>query len=382
MSHGGSAPEIDGDSVIMAESEKYSVWAETGYRAQASGESYPLGTVVLLVREKKASSYIAESAARGWPAVAQADRKDLIDYLTGQSETCQAVETAEVAVEHAPVQEPPAPSAAPWLEEGYPLFSRSALNMIPGCDFSFAIDIYDRAMAREKAKRKSASGEPSSERYHKRHRPVEHGRTDTKPREPYIIVVPNAMTSILTILNAPDFLQHGRFVPNAEKRAASVRKESSVIIQRSRGPDTGDDSNLKYKLVDNPTRLDDREWARVVAVFAHGPEWQFKAWKYSTPVDLFQRTLGIHLQFDDEQTKETIKAWNVHVLTISKTKRHLDQPVMFEFWRLLDDFLANKRPAQKHALSSSSAHRKKKSSHRRQHHEIRSSKRQFGAISK
>ena len=30
-------------------------------------------------------------------------------------------------------------------------------------------------------------------------------------------------------------------------------------------------------------------------------------------------------RFDDEKTDENVRNWNVHVLKISKNKRHLDQ---------------------------------------------------------
>lgn len=376
MAHDGSAPEIEGDAVVMG-ADSYSIWAATGYRARSSEEEediYPLGTVVLLVREKKASSYVAECASRGWPAVAQVDRSDLLAYVTGETTTSERFvesgkprESAVDSPDIAKIASAPAPTPAAALDclefpEAYHFLNNGdAWTCLPGCDFRFALDICDKLLAGDNAKRKA----PSEVSPRKRSKPEKPPR----PREPDIIVVPNAMTSILTILNAPDFLEKGRFVTAAEKRAAGARKESSVTIQR--GTSTTDP--VKYRLVDNPTRLDDKEWSRVAAVFAHGPEWQFKAWKYDKPVDLFQRTLGIHLQFDDEATKDTIKAWNVHVLKISKTKRHLDQPVMFEFWRLLDDFLANKRPATRTPKTSSSAATSSAHKHRR-HHSSKASK--------
>ena len=101
------------------------------------------------------------------------------------------------------------------------------------------------------------------------------------------------------------------------------------------------------------------------------------------PVELFQRTLGVHLKFDDEQTDANVKSWNVQVLSLNKNQRtariplklaldferatrnwgravvvassswrvkcltralgHLDQPLCIQFWRYLDDFVAKKR---------------------------------------
>ena len=182
---------------------------------------------------------------------------------------------------------------------------------------------------------------------------------------PYIIVVPSGSTAPLTLLNAADFLGDGRYVSNDAKRAAGTKREASVTIEHT----FQNDAKMKFRIVDNPTKLETREWDKVVAVFAVGPTWQFKNWKIQEPVDLFHKVLGVHLQFDDEATPDTIRHWNVRVLKLSKTKRHLDTPIALDFWRLLDEYL-QKRKAQRSGTkskSSSSRHHSSSSGTKRHH---------------
>jgi parafibromin len=46
-------------------------------------------------------------------------------------------------------------------------------------------------------------------------------------------------------------------------------------------------SQPKFLILDSIDTLKPDDWARVVAVFATGQEWQFKRWKWSKPVDIF-----------------------------------------------------------------------------------------------
>ena len=95
----------------------------------------------------------------------------------------------------------------------------------------------------------------------------------------------------------------------------------------------------------NGTRLSSGDWERVVAVFAQGAAWQFKGWKREAPVDIFSRSLGVHLMYDDERPSKNVMAWNVRILKISKSKRHLDKPVHLDFWRQLDEFVRVHNPS-------------------------------------
>ena len=66
-------------------------------------------------------------------------------------------------------------------------------------------------------------------------------------------------------------------------------------------------------VVDNPSRLKDGDWERVVCVVALGKDWQFKGWKWPTPVELFSKTLGVFIKWDNEDTPPAVLKWNVKV---------------------------------------------------------------------
>ena len=74
----------------------------------------------------------------------------------------------------------------------------------------------------------------------------------------------------------------------------------------------------EFKLIDDIQRLNERPdyWDRVVAVFVSGQTWQFKGWKWTAPVDIFQNCLGIHLMFADSEMNPNIQSWNCKILKV------------------------------------------------------------------
>lgn len=53
---------------------------------------------------------------------------------------------------------------------------------------------------------------------------------------------------------------------------------------------------MPYRVVDNPQRLTQGEWDRVVAVFVMGPAWQFKGWPWDgNPVEIFSKSKYLFL---------------------------------------------------------------------------------------
>ena len=77
-------------------------------------------------------------------------------------------------------------------------------------------------------------------------------------------------------------------------------------------------TKLEFKIIDDTVAktFSDKEWSRVVAVFASGQAWQFKGWKWSNPVELFQNVLGVHLTLDDRPVDANIRSWNCTVLKV------------------------------------------------------------------
>ena len=144
------------------------------------------------------------------------------------------------------------------------------------------------------------------------------------------------------MINSKDFLGDGSFVAQTTKKHEGVLKPTSLTIERTLGLSPG--KTHSYQIVDNPLRLDSRDWDRVVAVIALGKSWQFKGWRWDQPVDLFTQCIGIHLKFADEPLAPAVGQWNVNVVNVQKSQRHLDRTVAGHFWALVDAFVRVKHP--------------------------------------
>ncbi|XP_072176223.1 parafibromin-like [Diadema setosum] len=158
-----------------------------------------------------------------------------------------------------------------------------------------------------------------------------------------IIIVPAANTALITLYNAKDLLQDFRFVTSDEKKRQGARKENDVLIQRRKD----DGSTVPYRVIDTVTKLSPQDWDRVVAVFVQGPTWQFKGWPWmngNNPVDIFARIRGFHLKYDEFKVDPNVKKWNVHIMDISRSKRHLDKARLLKFWEVLDKYMVKEKP--------------------------------------
>lgn len=172
-----------------------------------------------------------------------------------------------------------------------------------------------------------------------------------------IIIIPNALTSIVTLANIQSFLADGEYVAVDVKGGASAPGELTIHHRQS-------GVSCDFRVMDNVSKLNERLelWDRVVAVFATGQPWQFKNWKWSEPVNLFQNVLGVHLMFSDSEINPNVQSWNCKVLKvrlystymtacahvyhsqISRTQRHLDAGAMNQFWNMLHDFIELNKP--------------------------------------
>ncbi|KAL6064114.1 accessory factor associated with RNA polymerase II [Balamuthia mandrillaris] len=169
--------------------------------------------------------------------------------------------------------------------------------------------------------------------------------TSTPHKRAPIIIIPSALTSLLTVYNVREFLEQGVFVPSVDKKQQGESRECPKIVHRPKSA-TRYDLPTVFHVTDNPSKLSTSDWNRVVAVFALGPAWQFKSWKWSDPVELFANVRGFYLGFEDSQVPPSVKSWNVKILKISKHKRHLDSTAYLSFWNELETWLQSKKARQ------------------------------------
>jgi len=149
-----------------------------------------------------------------------------------------------------------------------------------------------------------------------------------------IIIVPATRTALITIHNVVDILQDLKYVSSDEKRknVQNANKDSEIIIHKKE-----DGKTIQFKVVDNANKLAKEDWDRVVAVFAQGPQWQFKEWPWDgSPNEIFSRIKGFHLKWSGTNLDPNIAKWSVSVIELDQHKRHLDRARLLAFWDELD----------------------------------------------
>lgn len=112
-----------------------------------------------------------------------------------------------------------------------------------------------------------------------------------------IIMLSNSPTSLITMFNVKALLEEGIFVDPAEaKMAAHGQSESivSVLHRNTNGQQDSQAKPLRFVVVDNAEALGrlggggQDVWSRVIAVFTTGQTWQFKAYRWTEPKELFK----------------------------------------------------------------------------------------------
>ncbi|XP_017068966.1 parafibromin [Drosophila eugracilis] len=154
-----------------------------------------------------------------------------------------------------------------------------------------------------------------------------------------IIVVPDAKTSLVNMSNVKQLLQEMRYVPVEQARRQALtdgqHADDIIIEHRFQG------QLVKYRVIDNIVRLTAEEWARVAAVFAMGPHWQFKGWPMGgDPARIFHEVCAFHLYFKNSPVCKELRNLQVNLLALSPNERHMDCGILTEFWNKLDRHMA------------------------------------------
>lgn len=128
-----------------------------------------------------------------------------------------------------------------------------------------------------------------------------------------IIIVPAALTGVLSLLNAAELLGEGRYVSLEERKRQGGKREAAVLLRRAL-PGV---AHQEYKLIDSGRGLTMEDWeGRVAAVFVSGQSWQFKDWVVSDPAQLFTRVLGVHLAFENSAVDPSVASLNCKILKV------------------------------------------------------------------
>ena len=84
------------------------------------------------------------------------------------------------------------------------------------------------------------------------------------------------------------FIANLRFISVDDKKAqGGARRENELLIQRRKEGGL----TVPYRVIDNPAKLTNADWERVVAVFVMGQAWQFKGWPWDgNPTQIFSKS--------------------------------------------------------------------------------------------
>lgn len=179
------------------------------------------------------------------------------------------------------------------------------------------------------------------------YKPGTQGGTDAKKkvsRTP-IIIIPAAMTSLITAYNARPFLQDFKYESTADRRklADANEKAGDFVVQRKKVLANGEQISVGYRIINNVGKLEPRDWERVVAVFVQGPKWQFKGWPWNADgavEEIFNKTCGFHVRFANQPMEPNIKNWQVKVMELPANSRHQDAAMIRTFWKELEVWIS------------------------------------------
>uniref|UniRef100_A0A0K2U9A7 Hyrax [Apis mellifera] n=1 Tax=Lepeophtheirus salmonis TaxID=72036 RepID=A0A0K2U9A7_LEPSM len=161
-----------------------------------------------------------------------------------------------------------------------------------------------------------------------------------RPSKTPIIIIPAAPKSLISMHNAKDVLQDLKFVSTEDKKAQGAKRDNELLIQRRKeGGYT-----VPYRVIDNPAKLSNADWDRVVAVFVMGQAWQFKGWPWDgNPTVIFSKVAAFHVKWDESNLEKNIANWSVNIIELSRNKRHLDRAKLMLFWEALDKYMTNNK---------------------------------------
>jgi parafibromin len=110
------------------------------------------------------------------------------------------------------------------------------------------------------------------------------GRSTTAVKHYPIIVVPSALSSIITLMNIKTLLIDGMYIPMDTLTQGFAKRAKEIFLIREIQNNTSNSGNNNsvgnnnqhrpnqrlYKVIDDPSKLSSEEWDKVVTVFASG----------------------------------------------------------------------------------------------------------------
>ncbi|KAF8938068.1 RNA pol II accessory factor, Cdc73 family-domain-containing protein [Dissophora ornata] len=388
---GGLVTELtDASDVVFADDKQTFTFPRsttTNYRRGASDETYTLETLLFLLQRahQSVAEYSLEGAQKGIPIVSILDKRLVLDYLTGATAT-----SANIVYQPSETNKRPGDDVVDdqqddaskrqktstqlgHVDENEILrliiskerLARTTASVLRGNkSFANIQKIGASILLKSKSKDEKAPAKkpdsrqpgaavpsstsssrpgtaPGSATARSATNPSSQSKSKSSSSRIPIIIIPAAITSMLTMYNIKQFLEDQVYVDSQEIRNKGGAKPNKLAVERRQKPN--ETHKTPYHVIDSTDHLRPEDWDRVVCVFTTGAEWQFKKWKWQKPLELFAHVKGFYVKWTDEQPKESIKTWNVEVLSLNRNRRHADRATVTEFWDRLQAWcLANK----------------------------------------
>ena len=111
----------------------------------------------------------------------------------------------------------------------------------------------------------------------------------SKRGKPIIVVPMISQENNLCLSNSKDFFEKGEFIPPSKTEAKLTDKQK--FEERTEFVKDIDGKKVGFEVYNSVTSFDDYQWSRVVAVFLHDQDWQFKDWKGGNKLGILFKTL-------------------------------------------------------------------------------------------
>lgn len=324
---------------------------------EIDGKQIPLRVIVhcWLHRESSAADYLADCQEKQTTNVSFLQRNDLINWLSGKTETSNYIEFALPSADEEKTNgvghgEPEKTSLTtdqdPTIENGKPddpVLKDALAHERPLLDHNSSLRgnrlvnlgylIKDAELKLVQSLKASIRSKKSQNSHGHIAKPGAVSRSG--PRKEPIILIPSAASSVFTMSNIKQFLQDSQYhnpreLPASHSDLITVEKK----LDRFSKP-------IRFIVVNNTRMFTKPEyWDRVVAVFTMGHAWQFNNYQWNTPQELFQHCKGYYFHFTGDAVPQHVQQWNVQQVELDKSKRFKDVEVARFFWNSLEKELA------------------------------------------
>ncbi|GMM57089.1 Cdc73 protein [Maudiozyma humilis] len=358
--------KVSTDDIVAAKTVSFSDSADNGLSLDESTEfTIEEKPVVLRVilhcwlhKDSSAAEYLADCQKLHLTNISFLQRNDLINWLTGESETSQYIGASEKTDassqpsqkgdvsgkndQSAPRSTTTSSGEATNIETEDPVLFKtlqnervlldhnSSLRGSKPIDFGYLIKDAELKLVHSlKSSSRSKSGKVSKG-------PVSRGTSSSSVlRKDPIILIPSATSSMITLGNIKEFLEHSKYI---NPRDVTVTKEDDLVTIEKKFDNIS--RPLRFLVVNNTRMFTKPEyWDRVVAVFTTGHTWQFANYQWNTPQDLFQHCNGYYFHFNGEDVPQHVQQWNVQRIALDKHQRFKDVEVVRFFWTNLEKSL-------------------------------------------